>query len=78
MYVGITRAQRSLQISHCVRRKRGKEWADVEPSRFIQELPQEELVYSGVTQGSATNVSKAEGLSKLARLKGMLNTAPSS
>jgi ATP-dependent DNA helicase Rep len=78
MYVGITRAQRSLQISHCVRRKRGKEWADVEPSRFIQELPQEELVYSGVTQGSATNVSKAEGLSKLARLKGMLNTAQSS
>ena len=73
MYVGITRAQRSLQISHCTKRKRGKEWAACEPSRFIAELPQGEMVYSGVAAtGSAPSVSKNEGMEKLARLKAML------
>jgi ATP-dependent DNA helicase Rep len=73
MYVGITRAQRSLQISYCGKRKRGKEWAACEPSRFIAELPQEDLVYSGVKTGNNTPaVSKEEGMDKLARLKAML------
>jgi ATP-dependent DNA helicase Rep len=73
MYVGITRAQRSLQISYCTKRKRGKEWAGCEPSRFIAELPQEDVVYSGVThEGSAPAVTKEEGMDKLARLKAML------
>ncbi|MBI5436174.1 MAG: UvrD-helicase domain-containing protein [Nitrosomonadales bacterium] len=73
MYVGITRAQRSLQISYCTRRKRGKEWSACEPSRFIAELPQGEMVYSGVAAaGSAPAVSKEEGMDKLARLKAML------
>lgn len=73
MYVGITRAQRSLQISYCGKRKRGKEWAACEPSRFIAELPQEDIVYSGVKAGnSAPAVSKEEGMDKLARLKAML------
>jgi ATP-dependent DNA helicase Rep len=73
MYVGITRAQRSLQISHCAKRKRGKEWTNCEPSRFISELPQGDLVFAGVTSASSTPaVSKAEGMDKLARLKAML------
>ena len=73
MYVGVTRAQRSLQISHCAKRKRGKEWATCEPSRFITELPQGELVYAGVAAaGSAPAISKNEGMEKLARLKAML------
>ncbi len=73
MYVGITRAQRSLQISYCTRRKRGKEWSACEPSRFIAELPQNEVVYSGAAAaGSAPEVSKEAGMEKLARLKAML------
>jgi ATP-dependent DNA helicase Rep len=73
MYVGITRAQRSLQISYCTRRKRGKEHAGCDPSRFIAELPQEDIVYTGVvTVGNAPAVSKEEGMDKLARLKAML------
>ncbi|MDO8926543.1 MAG: UvrD-helicase domain-containing protein [Sideroxyarcus sp.] len=73
MYVGITRAQRSLQISYCTRRKRGKEHAGCDPSRFIAELPQEEIVYTGVvTVGNAPAVSKEQGMDKLARLKAML------
>src|SRR6202022_5115155 len=42
MYVGMTRAQQSLQLSWCRRRKRAGEWHDVEPARFIAELTQEE------------------------------------
>jgi ATP-dependent DNA helicase Rep len=73
MYVGITRAQRSLQISYCTRRKRGKEHAGCDPSRFISELPQADIVYSGtLTVGNAPAISKAEGMDKLARLKAML------
>jgi ATP-dependent DNA helicase Rep len=75
MYVGITRAQRSLQISYCTRRRRGKEWAACEPSRFIAELPQGELVFSGTAApGSTPAVTKEEGMDKLARLKAMLGT----
>ncbi len=76
MYVGITRAERSLQISYCTKRKRGKEWASCEPSRFVTELPQEDLVFAGVAKtGSAPAVTKEEGLDKLARLKAMLGQA---
>src|SRR5699024_3995594 len=38
MYVGITRAQRSLHISWCERRRRGREEVCCEPSRFIAEM----------------------------------------
>ena len=73
MYVGITRAERSLQISYCSRRKRGKDWAACEPSRFIDELPEDELVYAGSHAGAVPTVTRDEGMDKLARLKAMLN-----
>lgn len=38
MYVGITRAQKSLHISWCKRRKRARETIKCEPSRFITEM----------------------------------------
>jgi ATP-dependent DNA helicase Rep len=76
MYVGITRAERSLQISYCTKRRRGKEWSGCEPSRFIGELPQDDLVFAGVARaGSAPAVTKEEGMDKLARLKAMLGQA---
>jgi len=73
MYVGITRAERSLHISYCIKRKRGKEWMSCEASRFIKELPQGDIIYAGaVPAGSAPEVSKEQGKAKLARLKSML------
>jgi ATP-dependent DNA helicase Rep len=73
MYVGITRAQRSLHISYCIKRKRGKEWATCEASRFIKELPEGDVIFAGaVPAGNAPEVSKEEGKAKLARLKAML------
>ena len=73
MYVGITRAERSLQISYCNRRKRGKDWQACEPSRYIEEMPKEELVFAGSHANAVQTVSKDEGMDKLARLKAMLN-----
>ena len=73
MYVGITRAERSLQISYCNRRKRGRELLSCEPSRFLNEMPEEELAYAGTHADAAPTVSKDEGMNKLAMLKAMLN-----
>jgi len=73
MYVGITRAQRSLHISYCVKRRRGKEWQNCEASRFLKELPADDVIFAGaVAAGTAPEVSKEEGKAKLARLKAML------
>jgi len=38
MYVGITRAQRTLHVSWCKRRKRAGELVNCDPSRFIKEM----------------------------------------
>ncbi len=73
MYVGITRAERSLQISYCNRRRRGRDWALCEPRRFLEEMPQSELVYAGGHADAQPVVTKDEGMDKLARLKAMLN-----
>ncbi len=73
MYVGITRAERSLQISYCSRRKRGKDWMPCEPSRFLEEMPEGELVYAGGHAEAVATVSRDEGMDKLAKLKAMLN-----
>ncbi|HCI53454.1 MAG TPA: ATP-dependent DNA helicase Rep [Gallionella sp.] len=72
MYVGVTRAERTLQISYCKRRRRGKDWALCEPSRFLEEMPQSELVYAGGHAEAVQVVTKDEGMDKLARLKAML------
>ena len=42
-YVGITRAQRTCTFSYCTHRKRYGEIAECEPSRFLSELPEEDL-----------------------------------
>jgi ATP-dependent DNA helicase Rep len=73
MYVGITRAQRSLQISHCARRRRGKEWEKCQPSRFIAELPQGDIQFAGILpEGVNPSVSQEEGKARLANLRAML------
>jgi ATP-dependent DNA helicase Rep len=38
MYVGITRAQRSLTVTWCKQRKRARDSTQCEPSRFIEEM----------------------------------------
>lgn len=38
MYVAVTRAQRSLTLTWCAARKRGRELLRQAPSRFIEEM----------------------------------------
>ena len=42
-YVGITRAMKTLHLSYCQRRRRYGENIECEPSRFLRELPADEL-----------------------------------
>ena len=74
MYVGITRAQRSLTISYCGKRKRAGEWQIVEPSRFLRELPPEDIRISGRLAGdkAGKQVTRAEGSATLAGLRAKL------
>jgi ATP-dependent DNA helicase Rep len=66
MYVGITRAQRSLHISWCKQRKRARESVACEMSRFIKEMKLDE--------GDAvpTDSETVTPQNRLANLKAML------
>jgi ATP-dependent DNA helicase Rep len=65
MYVGITRAQRSLHISWCKKRRRGRDEVIREPSRFIAEL--------GLERGPKPDVEPGMTPSeRLASLKALL------
>ena len=71
MYVGITRAQKSLTISWCKKRKRAGEVQMCEPSRFIAELPNGDLKHFG-NPFNDPEVSKEFGKSKMASIRAML------
>lgn len=47
MYVGITRAKRNLTMTYAMTRRQFGEKVDTVPSRFIEELPQEDLEFVG-------------------------------
>jgi ATP-dependent DNA helicase Rep len=70
MYVGITRAQRSLTITWCERRKAGKDVRTCEPSRFIEEMGGDVKMSDRKSQNAP--VSKEEGRANAARLMAML------
>ena len=71
MYVGITRAQRSLNITWCERRKSGREFRACEPSRFIAEMGEDIKTNDRKT---AVPVSKEEGKARVANLMAMFET----
>jgi ATP-dependent DNA helicase Rep len=69
MYVGITRAQRSLTITYCAKRKRARDWQVVEPSRFLKELPVADVRFSGrLAKQHTPMISKSEGSALLQNL----------
>ncbi len=71
MYVGITRAQKSLNISWCKKRKRAGEMEMCEPSRFISELPKDDVKHFG-NPFNDPEVSKDFGKEKMANIRAML------
>jgi ATP-dependent DNA helicase Rep len=72
MYVGITRAQKSLNISWCKKRKRAGEMEMCEPSRFIAEIPKDDVRHFGNPFNKDAEASKDFGKSKMANIKAML------
>ncbi|MCF7986253.1 MAG: DNA helicase Rep [Methylovulum sp.] len=71
-YVGITRAQRSLTFSYCTHRKRFGEISECEPSRFLAELPEDDLEWRNKKQ-LEPEVAKERGKASIAHLKTMLS-----
>ena len=73
MYVGITRAEQTLTITHCRKRKRARDWMHCEPSRFIAELEQDDVRYGGQPLASEDPAaSRQAGQDKLKALRAML------
>jgi ATP-dependent DNA helicase Rep len=72
-YVGITRAQKTLTMTYATRRRRAGDWESCEPSRFLAELPDEDLEWDkpGMVQNPETR--RQRGQAHLAQLKGLLS-----
>ena len=71
MYVGITRAQRTLTITYAAKRKQFGELLDTTHSRFLDELPQDDIEWEGKTEVSAEE-QKARGQETMASLKNLM------
>ena len=71
-YVGITRAQRTLTLSFASKRKRYGEIIECQPSRFLDELPQDLLQWSRAGVDIPEEEKRARGNASLASLKDML------
>ena len=69
-YVGITRARQTLTMSMALKRRQFGETIQCEPSRFIAELPQDDLQWQGGGQDTEeANIER--GQETLAGLKGL-------
>jgi ATP-dependent DNA helicase Rep len=71
MYVGITRAKKNLTLTLTAKRKQYGEQFEPAPSRFIEEIPQEDLHRIGFSEASQEE-KKATGASGLAALKNLM------
>lgn len=71
-YVGITRAQRTCTFSYCTHRKRFGETSECEPSRFLNELPEDDLEWAN-KKPLDPEEKKQRGKAALAHLKTMLS-----
>ena len=71
-YVGITRAQKCLCFTLAKQRRRAGELQDCQPSRFLDELPNDSLEWYGKAGDKDEAKSKALAKSHLAGLKNLL------
>ncbi|WP_460224382.1 DNA helicase Rep [Aurantivibrio infirmus] len=71
-YVGITRAQKALTLTLAAKRKQFGEIIETTPSRFIEELPQEDLVKEGFG-GTSIEANQAAGTETLSNLKNLFD-----
>ncbi len=72
LYVGITRAMRKLTLSYALKRRRFGEIIECEPSRFLKELPPEELDWDNAEKPSADKQQQTSR-SNIANLRNLLS-----
>jgi ATP-dependent DNA helicase Rep len=73
MYVGITRARQGLTLTLAEQRKNGGQMRQMTPSRFLDELPQDDLEWHCRKKKLAPNVDpKEQAQQYLANLKALL------
>ncbi|HTN31292.1 MAG TPA: DNA helicase Rep [Pseudomonas sp.] len=70
-YVGITRARQNLAMTFAAKRKQYGEIIDCLPSRFLDELPQEDLEWEGQEE-APQEVKAARGNDALAGIRAMM------
>jgi ATP-dependent DNA helicase Rep len=71
-YVGLTRARRTLVMTCAERRRRGGGLVRCEPSRFLQELPEDDLQWEGRGSALSPEEKQARGRASLAGLRALL------
>jgi ATP-dependent DNA helicase Rep len=71
MYVGITRARKTLTLTLAQKRRSGGENMPTTPSRFLDELPAEDVEWEGKTSNKTPEQKKALGHAHLAGLRDM-------
>ncbi|HLF98147.1 MAG TPA: UvrD-helicase domain-containing protein [Methylococcaceae bacterium] len=76
-YVGITRARRHLTFSYCARRKRYGDSIDCQPSRFLDELPLEDLEWPEKNPIDP-EIRKERNQATLSQLRSLLSTGQTS
>lgn len=74
-YVGITRAQKALTFTLCRERRQYGELVRPEPSRFLLELPQDDLNWETERKVVSAEERMQTGQSRVASLKAMLEKA---
>lgn len=72
-YVGITRAQKLITLHYCKKRKRYSESIVCEPSRFLDELPIEDIEWNDKNEIDP-EIKKQRGQANLAQLRNLLST----
>jgi ATP-dependent DNA helicase Rep len=72
MYVGITRAKELLTLSWSARTKRYGEIHNNQPSRFLHELPQDDLHWQGKDPEADKEVVRETAESHMAKIAAML------
>jgi ATP-dependent DNA helicase Rep len=77
-YVGITRAQKELCFTLARQRRKAGEVVECQPSRFLDELPQDSLEWFGKSHDRSEEKSKQVAKSHLMGLKELLGQSPSS
>lgn len=74
MYVGITRAKRTLTLSYAAKRRQYGEVSDTTHSRFLDELPEKDIEWEGKVELTPEE-DRAKSLDTIAQIQAMLRNS---